>query len=197
MDLTVLIPPEPEALPVAALRAQLRLGTGFADDACADAELAGFLEAAAAAVEARTGKALLSRVLRLTLADWRWPDAQALPMAPVAAVIAVVLRDRAGTAHPVDPARWRLKADRHRPQVVATGTILPMVPPGGRIEIDFAAGFGPDWGAVPTELAQAVLLTAAELYQARTGLPAGLPAAVAGLVAPWLPLRVTAGGHRG
>jgi uncharacterized phiE125 gp8 family phage protein len=197
MDLTVLVPPDPAALPVAAFRAQLRLGTGFADSASQDAELAGFLAAAAAVIEARTGKALLIRRLRLTLTAWRWLDAQALPVAPVAAVIGVALRDRAGAETPVDPALWRLRADRHRPQLVATGAMLPPVPPGGQAEITFEAGFGPSWSAVPPELAQAVLLLAAEHYHSRSGLRPDLPAAVAELIAPWAPVRLTAGGHRG
>ena len=196
MDLTVLTPPDPAALPVAAFRAQLRLGAGFADEASQDAELAGFLAAAIAVIEARTGKALLARVLRLALDGWRWLDAQALPVAPVAEVLAVRLVTADGGAIPVDPSRWRLKADRHRPQLVALGAMLPLVPPGGGVEIDFAAGFGPAWADVPADLAQAVLLLAAEHYQSRTGVRPDLPVAVAGLLAPWAPVRVTAGGHR-
>ena len=50
--------PAAEALPVAALREHLRLGTGFeiADDTAEDMALAGFLRAAIATIEARTGK---------------------------------------------------------------------------------------------------------------------------------------------
>lgn len=197
MDLTVLIPPDPEALPVAALRAQLRLGTGFADSTTQDAELAGFLASAIAVIEARTGKALLRRRLRMVLPGWRWLDAQALPVAPVPAVLEVVLRDAAGVAVPVAPGLWRLRPDRNRPQLLATGVMLPAVPPGGQVEIVFEAGFGPGWGTVPADLAQAVLLLAAELYQARTGVRAELSAAVAGLIAAWEPVRLTAGGARG
>jgi len=196
MDLTVLTPPDPEALPVAAFRAQLRLGTGFADAASQDGELAGFLSAACAVIETRTGKVLLARTLRLTLSAWRWSDAQALPLAPVAAITAVTMRNRDGAASLVAADRYRLKADRHRPQIVARGALLPQIPLGGRVEIDFSAGFGPVWSEVPADLAQAVLLLAAEYYQARTGVRPEMPAAVAGLVAGWAPVRLTAGGHR-
>lgn len=197
MDLTVLVPPDPAELPVAALRAQLRLGAGFADSASQDGELAGFLAAAVAVIEARTAKALVARTLRLVVDGWRWPDAQALPVAPVSAVQAVVVRDRDGVASAVDVGLWRLKTDRHRPQLVAAGVMLPQIPPGGRAEIDFVAGFGPHWAAVPAELAQAVLLLAAEYYHARAGVRPDLPVAVAGLIAPWQPLRLTAGVKRG
>jgi uncharacterized phiE125 gp8 family phage protein len=196
MDLTVITPPDPAALPVAALRAQLRLGTGFADSASQDADLAAFLAAAAAVIEARTGKALLVRRLRLVLADWRWPDAQALPLAPVVAVIEVAMRGPGGALSVVDPARWRLKADRHRPQIVAAGAVLPLVPPGGQVEVVFDAGFGGTWAEIPADLAQAVLLLAAEYYNARSGVRPEVPVTVEGLLAAWRPVRVTAGGAR-
>lgn len=195
MDLTVIAPPDPAALPVALLRAQLRLGTGFADDTTQDGELAGYLAAAAAAVEARCGQALLTRILCLRVGAWRWPEAQALPLAPVAALAGLVLRDAAGGAVPVDPARTRLKPDRHRPQLVAVGGLLPRIPLGGRAEITFTAGFGPAWADAPADLARAVLLLAADHYHARTGVRADPPAPVAVLLAPWAPMRLSAGGR--
>ena len=53
--------PAAEALPVAALRGHLRLASGFdgPDDAAETAALSGFLRAAIATIEARTGKVLL------------------------------------------------------------------------------------------------------------------------------------------
>jgi uncharacterized phiE125 gp8 family phage protein len=49
------------ALPVAEFKAHLRLGTGFGDDALQDPVLRSFLRAAMAAIEARTGKVLITR----------------------------------------------------------------------------------------------------------------------------------------
>ena len=180
-------------LPVAAFRAHLRLGTGFADEATGDALLVQYLRGALAAIEARTGKALMQRDFRLILPCWRWPDAQALPVAPVSAVASVTLVDAAGVPEVVDAGRWRLVVDRHRPQIVAAGAVLPMAPTGGRIEVDFTAGFG-DWADLPDDLRQAVLLLAAQYYEGRTG-GAALPGTVSALLARWVPLRVTAGGH--
>jgi len=180
-------------LPVAAFRAHLRLGTGFADEATGDALLVQYLRGALAAIEARTGKALMQRDFRLILPCWRWPDAQALPVAPVSAVASVTLVDAAGVPEVVDADRWRLVVDRHRPQIVAAGAVLPMAPTGGRIEVDFTAGFG-DWADLPDDLRQAVLLLAAQYYEGRTG-GAALPGSVTALLARWVPLRVTAGGH--
>lgn len=182
-------------LPVAAFRAHLQLGVGFADEATGDPLLVQYLRAAIAAVEARIGKALMSRDFRLILPCWRWADAQALPVAPVTAVAAVTMIDGDGVPSVVDPARWRLVVDRHRPQLLATGAVLPGVPTNGRVEVDFTAGFGASWDAVPDDLQQAVMLLAAQFYEGRTGGELG-SGPVAALVARWMPVRVTAGGHR-
>ncbi len=183
-------------LPVAAFRAHLRLGAGFADEATGDPLLVQYLRGALAAIEARTGKALMQREFRLILPGWRWADAQALPVAPVVSVASVTLIDAAGIAELVDPSRWRLVADRHRPQIVATGAVLPGVPTGGRAEVDFTAGFSASWDGIPDDLRQAALLLAAQFYEGRTGADVPMPGPVAALLARWVPVRVTAGGHR-
>lgn len=197
MELTELSEVPDDALPTEAFRAHLRLGTGFADTASTDGELMRYLRAAIAVIEARTGKALLARGFRLVLARWRWPDAQALPVAPVSEIDTVVMRGREGDTVVVDPARWRLTTDRHRPTIQARGAVLPPIPVGGQVEIDFSAGFGALWDAVPDDLAQAVFLLAAHYYEARSGAVAEMPVSVAALVARWMAVRVTAGGYRG
>ena len=58
-------------LPLAALRAHLRLGTGFADDDLQDRFWQSLLRAALAAIEARTGKILIRRAISWTIAAWR------------------------------------------------------------------------------------------------------------------------------
>ncbi len=195
MDLNEITGVDDGDLPVAAFRAHLRLGTGFADEATGDALLAQYLRAAIAAIESRTGKALMARDFRLVLSRWRWADSQALPVAPVTDVALLRLVDAAGVATVVDPARWRLVVDRHRPQILATGAVLPSVPTNGRVEIDFTAGFGAIWDAVPDDLRQAVMLLAAQFYDGRTaGTVVSGP--VDALLARWMPVHVTAGGHR-
>jgi len=196
MDVTETTEVPDNALPIAGLRDHLRLGTGFADEASADAALAAYLRAAIAVIEGRTGKALLSRGFRLVLARWRWPDTQALPVAPVSAVEGLAMRSRTGAVTAVAPGRWRLVVDRHRPRIAATGAVLPAIPLGGQVEIDFTAGFGAGWDAVPDDLAQAVFLLAAHYYEGRTGAGAEMPVSVAALTARWCDLRVTAGGYR-
>lgn len=186
------------ALPVAALREHLRLGSGFAGTDLQDGLLEGHLRAAMAAIEGRIGKALIARVFRLELEDWRGGE-QPLPLAPVAAVVSVTLVDAAGGETVVSSARWRLVRDMHRPKLAGTGGTLPAVPVEGRVAVVFEAGFGADWAAVPPDLAQAVLLLAAEFYERRheVGDPvAALPGTVQALIARWRTVRVLGGGAR-
>ncbi|MFN3970500.1 MAG: hypothetical protein ACK4GO_08915 [Gemmobacter sp.] len=199
MDLTETGTIPGAALPIAALRAHLRLGSGFADDALQDGLAESYLRAAMAAVEGRTSKRLIARGFLLTLEDWRAAGEQALPVAPVVSVAEVRLVDADGVAVVVDPARWRLVRDAHRPRIASTGYLLPLPPTGGRIEVAFTAGFGA-WGDVPADLAQAVFLLAAEYYEMRheggMRLGDGLPQAVQALIARWRTVRVLGGGGR-
>ncbi|SMH55096.1 hypothetical protein [Maritimibacter sp. HL-12] len=184
------------ALPVADFKDHLRLGTGFADDGVQDAVLEAYLRAAIAAIEARTGKALIARAFAWTLTAWRDLGAQALPVAPVSAITALTITDRLGGEEVVDAGRYWLEADMQRPRLVATGLTLPVIPVGGSAVIGFEAGFGPDWGDVPADLAQAVFLLAARYYEDR-GAGAGeatMPAGVEALIARYRPMRLFGGG---
>ena len=187
------------ALPIQALKGHLRLGSGFADDALQDSQAENYLRAALAVVEGRTAKMLIARNLLLVLDDWRQGSEQALPVAPVMAVVSVTLFDVAGGATVVAADCYRLVRDTHRPKIAATGTLLPMVAEGGRAEVLFTAGFGA-WAAVPADLAQAVFLLAAEYYEMRheAGVreAAGLPHAVQVLIERWRTVRVLGGGAR-
>lgn len=188
------------ALPLQTLRDHLRLGSGFADDSFQDGLLEGLLRAAMAAVEGRTSKILLSRSFVLTLDDWRDASEQALPVSPVSAVGSVTLFDIAGVAAVVAADRYRLVRDLHRPKLAATGTVLPAVPEGGRVEVVFQAGFGAGWEQVPPDLGQAVILLAAEYYEMRHEAGqregGGLPLAVQVLIERWRTVRLLGGGAR-
>lgn len=178
-----------EALPIAALKEHLRLGTGFADDGLQDRLVERHLRAAIAAIEGRIGKALVARSFRLVLNRWRDGVSQALPLAPVSSVQAL----RVGGAE-VAPAAWWLAEDMHRPRLVGRSG-LPVIPEGKTAEIVFTAGFGP-WDAVPADLAQAVMLLAAEYYEVRheAGLRvSALPMQVATLVERWRAVRLLGG----
>lgn len=185
------------ALPVQIFKDHLRLGTGFADDGVQDGLVESHLRAAIAAIEARIGKALLARQFKLVLGDWRNAAAQALPVAPVSAVASVTLVDAAGGQQVVAPARYRVQPDRHRPKLAGVGMLLPAVPVDGQVEIVFTAGFGADWAAVPADLAQAVLLLAAQFYETRHegASQGGVPLAVQALIEKWRNVRVLGGGE--
>ncbi|OWJ78950.1 head-tail connector protein [Haematobacter genomosp. 1] len=182
------------ALPVGALIDHLRLGTGFEEEARSDALAEGYLRRAIAAVERRTGKALLTREFALTLSRWRDAAAEPLPLAPVGRVISVTMTDRTGRESAVAESRWRLIRDLQRPRLAATGAALPAVPPGGGVEVVFEAGFG-GWAQVPGDLAQAVLLLAAQYHELReereTGRP--MPFGVEALLQPWRTVRLLGG----
>ena len=185
------------ALPVAGLRDHLRLGSGFGDEAVQEALLAGYLRAALAAIEGRCAKALIARRFVWTVAAWRDRDGVALPLAPVAGVVSVSVLGEAG-AVPVDPARWRLVPDMHRPRLLGRAGGLPPIPEGAVAEVVFDAGFGP-WAAVPPDLQQAVLMLAAAYHEVRheAGFREGgaLPMSVARLVERWRTVRVLGGGR--
>lgn len=186
------------ALPVQAMKDHLRLGTGFADDGMQNGLIAAHLRSAIAAIEGRTGKALLARRFVLRLDRWREVrGGQALPMAPVSAVVSVVMLDRAGVSVTVPVDRYRLVPDMQRPRLTGAGGCLPSVPEDGAALVTFDAGFGADWGAVPADLAQAVLMLAAEFYEARHDGGQGvhaLPLAVQALIERWRTVRVLGGG---
>ncbi len=155
------------ALPVAEFKDHLRLGTGFGDDGVQDGVLETFLRAAMAAVEARTNKVLIIRDYTYTLSAWRDLGAQGLPVAPVSAITAFVITDRLGAQTTIDPAKYVLEQDMHRPRLVSTGFVLPQIPVAGQARIEFTAGFANAWGDLPADLAQAVMLLASHYYEHR------------------------------
>ncbi|MDN5786234.1 head-tail connector protein [Pseudorhodobacter sp.] len=185
------------ALPVQALKNHLRLGTGFADDGMQDGLIESYLRAAMVAIEGRIGKVLIARDYLWVLEDWRGADAQALPVAPVTAIASVTLRDAAGGGQAVPNVAYRLVKDTHRPRVQAVGSALPQVPQGGCVEIAFTAGFGAAWADIAADLAQAVLMLAAEYYEHRHEGGAreagGLPFGVVTLIERWRNVRVLGG----
>ena len=167
MNLVELTAPGSAAIPVAAFRDHLQMGRGFADDGGQDALLEAYLRAAIAAVEARTGKIVLEKQLSWELTRWHACDRQGLPVGPISRIDSLVLITAAGTETLVDPVVYRLRKDLYRPEIQAGS--LPTIPSGGSVRITFAAGFGPDWGDVPPDLAQAVFMLAASNYEARAG----------------------------
>jgi len=184
------------ALPVDEFKAHLRLGTGFGNANLQDSVLKGFLRAAIAAIEARTGKVLISRDFIWSLSFWRDRAAQGLPVAPVGAVTAVTLADVQGNEAVLDAGSYRLEADSQCPRLRPVSGQLPMPPTGGEIRIGFSAGMAADWGELSADLGQAVLLLAAHYYEYRdeTALSDGcMPFGVTSLIQRYRRVRITLG----
>ena len=184
------------ALPLARLKEHLRLGTGFADDTVQDGLLEGFLRAAVAAVEARTGKALIERPFEMSLRAWHRSDRQPIPIAPVGAVSALALVDADGVAESWPLHAFRLEIDAMRPCLAPAGGLLPPIPAGGIARITFEAGYGAAWASVPRDLAQAVMMLASHYHEHRadTALSEGcMPFGVTALIERYRPLRLSAG----
>jgi len=191
MTLTEITPIPAPALPLAELRAHLRLSSGFADETTQDDLLEQYLRAAIATVEGRVARALFLRGYSMRLTRWRDCYAQPLPLAPVAAIDSVTLLDAGGAEGLVDPARFRLDADGWRPRLEAAGSVLPRIPSGGAVVIAFSAGFGAAWSDIPADLRQAVLLLAAQSYEGReAGGSPEMGFGVAALLERWRDLRL-------
>ncbi|MCA0927391.1 head-tail connector protein [Ruegeria profundi] len=184
------------ALPVDQFKAHLRLGTGFAEGSVQDEVLNGFLRAAIAAIEARTGKVLIEREFSWTLNAWRDSAGEVLPVAPVKAVKAVSVFDAAGAESAIALEAYRLEQDSQRPRLRPTGLMLPRLATSGTAKIAFIAGMSVDWSGLPADLGQAVLLLAAHYYEYRdeTALGAGcMPFGVTSLIQRYRTVRFGAG----
>jgi uncharacterized phiE125 gp8 family phage protein len=183
------------ALPVEAFKAHLRLGTGFGEDTVQDGVLKGFLRAALAAIEARTGKALLERSFSWTVNRWRKPERETLPLAPVSSLSELVLIDADGgeTVQPIES--YRLQQDGQSPVVRPVGACLPVIDQAGAARISFVAGMAATWAELPADLAQAVLLLAAHYYEYRNETALGdgcMPFGVTSLIQRYRPMRLGA-----
>lgn len=155
------------SLPVDQFKSHLRLGTGFAETSLQDDVLKGFLRAAIAAIEARTGKVLIARSFTWTASRWRDQGGEMLPLAPISVVDAVTITDAQGAERIVAPEIYRLERDSLRPYLRPVGTLLPSIPEGGSVNIALTAGMAAEWGGLPADLGQAVLLLAAHYYEYR------------------------------
>jgi uncharacterized phiE125 gp8 family phage protein len=185
------------ALPVALFKEHLRLGSGFADGGVQVGVWEGCLRSARAAIEARTGKALIERTFSWSVTRWREASEQALPIAPVSALVDVVLVDRVGGETIVDATTYRLRPDLQRPILAAICGSLVAVPSAGSARIRMMAGFGPEWSDLPADIAQAVFLLAAHYYEYRHEIQYDggcMPFGVSALIERYRTLRLLGGG---
>lgn len=181
------------ALPVEAFKAHVRMGTGFAEDSLQDAVIAGFLRAALAAIETRTGKALFEREFVQTEATLRNATALVLGTAPVTVIGDVHLVARNGEERDVVSSTYWLERDGNSPRLRASAATLPCPEEGGELRVRFLAGYGPDWDDIPADMRQAVLMLAAHYYEYRhdTALAGGcMPFGVTSLIERFRTMRL-------
>mgnify|MGYP000474399040 FL=1 len=192
------VTPVPDAtLPLEPFKAHLRLGTGFAESGLQDGLLVGFLRAALAAIEKRTGKALLQRGFLWRLDRWGQTYQLSLPLAPVTEVTRIDVFDANGAQESLELADFWLEPDPQEPRLHRRSTCYPQLSSGAYAEIDFTAGMAPTWSQLPSDLAQAVLMLAAHYYEYRddTALHGGcMPFGVTSLIERYRALRLSARG---
>lgn len=191
MILTETAPAAATPVTLSDFSAHLRLAHGFPDDGAEDALLDLYLRNATAAIEARTGRAMIRRGFLLRLGAWNRDGHAILPVGPVEAIAGIrFVRD----AEAIDLAAgsWALEPGTGRQKVTGpAGGALPPIPEGYVAELTFDAGFGPAAADMPGDLRQAVLLLAADYYVRRhDGDGPGMPLAVRGLIEPWRPVRI-------
>lgn len=156
-NLTVMTPPAGEALSLQAAKEYLRLGTD-----AEDALVAGLIASARAQIEAVSGLALVSRTLKRTYTHWpRTVTSGGIRLRPgPARALEAVTRLAGGQAPEAFTERFELVAGKLR---LRAGEALPGIPPGGRIEVTFEAGFGAPED-VPEDLQHAVKLWVQAAY---------------------------------
>ena len=181
--------------PIAELKDQLRLGTGFVDSGAQDGLLETCLRAAMGAIEARTNKILIRRRFQWNLNVWRLDGAaQAFPVSPVSFILYVRMVAADGTWTALDQTRYTLVADDQRPKVLALKQPFPQIEAGGSVEFSIFAGYGA-WAQVPADLRQAMLMLAALYYENRDAMISGsgqIPMGVSALLEPYKRVRLGA-----
>lgn len=153
-----------------------------------DALITTLIAAARAAIEARTGRALMSQSWRMVLDSWPAEGRIAVTPAPLRAIAAVRVYGDDGLAQELDAGSF-VSNTAAAPGVIG---FIPwnVVAPGravAGIEIDVTCGYGDAAADVPAPLRQAVRLLLAHFYEYRGPLaaPEAGPASLAALLAPY------------
>lgn len=181
MSLSLFTPPAEEPLALDDAKAWLKLDEDADDDL-----VRALIVSARLQVEALTGRVLVTQTWRLTLDGWPPLGIVAVPIAPVASLVAATVIAADGTTSALDLATIALDAASLPPRLQALDR--PAARPFAGIRFDLVAGYG---GAadVPAVFVQAMRILVAHWYARRDdlGTPGAdppLPAAVAALLAP-------------
>ncbi len=183
MSLTLVTPPTDLPVSLAMVKDHLRLNDG---DAADEALVMGLVRAATETVEAYTGRALITRTLRLSLdaapAGRFEPSfrigvrlgplerAIELPMPPLIGVTSIVTYDDADTATTFAASNYLVDTAREPGRVaLRNGAMWPAGADraANAIEITYTAGYGAGMADVPEPIRQAILAHIAQLYEYR------------------------------
>lgn len=129
-----------------------------------NALIEGMVVAAIGHVESVTGQRLARQTL--TIRCGGWADFAALPVAPVAEVVAIRYRDVSGADQTLAAGVYEARLEGLQPEVVrASGASWPSIQAGSLITVEMMAGY--DDGAAPPELMAAAKLILGDLYTYR------------------------------
>lgn len=184
------------ALPLEAFAAHLRLAEGFEAIPGQAERLENCLRGSIAALEARVGKALITRSFALRVTRWTSADSLTIPMAPVASIEAVKVVRGGGLEDVLPENSYSVQPDMHRPRLVSRAGAFPMLSGDASVEVTAAMGYGPSWDDVPAALQQAVMILAEVFFEeGLTRAAAGheLPCGVCLLVEPFREIRIGGG----
>jgi uncharacterized phiE125 gp8 family phage protein len=188
MSITTVTPPAVEPIDLAEAKLFLRVSHDDEDDL-----ITSLIGAAREAVEAASGRALITRRVVETLDQWSFDrrGAQALSFAPVSALHAVRVADVNGAMNALDADDYELDGASAPPRVSFDAGVPPS--PGSSvagIEIEYSAGYGAAAGDCPEALRQAVRLTLLCAYEQRDGAGAVPPPAAMALLSAYRMLRL-------
>lgn len=150
-----------------------------------DALLTGFVASAAALCEAFTGRVLIERACRETVAaDGEWRRLMATPFKSVTAVSGLPPDGAAAVA--LAPSAYEVMIDAS-----GDGWVRGRLTGINRLRVSFVAGMAVEAGELPAPLTQGMLRLVAYLYAHRdAATDKGPPSAVAALWRPWRRVRV-------
>jgi uncharacterized phiE125 gp8 family phage protein len=139
-------------------------------------------------VEKRTGRALVTQKIELTLDEWPANEI-ILPMPPVQSIDSIVYKDKNNIEHVLDSSGYFSDLDSEPARIVPNES-WPSVElyPVGAIKVRYTAGY--DTASVPTSLKQAMLLLIGTWYENREAVLVGntanqIPFTVDALIWPY------------
>jgi uncharacterized phiE125 gp8 family phage protein len=177
----IVTPPSGEPLTVSDAKLFLRV-----EHTVDDALITSLIETARATIEARTGRAMLTRRVKQRFDAWpKGGRGLQLALSPVSIVHAVTFINAAGAEIAIAATEWALDPDPDEARVLFAAP--SQLPPPSRLQsgiaVEFSAGGALD--AIPPALLQAVRLVVAHFYARRDGSEGLETTDIARLIAPW------------